>query len=192
MGILQKKAPYYRGKGPGVQGKRWPKYRYRFSSFKVRGGSQPSYARQQGGQRKGGHSHFLASTFSLRAARPATVLSDKTVKVALLQSEFYAKDFFELRIFIRKCSEILPEYFEPLFCGSEKISQTSRQISRQISQRKILKKFPDELLEERRAKKMTRDIPLLVKARPNSARLPVQCQCVAVGRSSYCHPGRHP
>ena len=25
------KVPYYREKGPGVQGKRWPKYRYCFS-----------------------------------------------------------------------------------------------------------------------------------------------------------------
>ena len=29
-------------KGPGVQGKRWPKYRYRFSCLKVRGGPLPS------------------------------------------------------------------------------------------------------------------------------------------------------
>ena len=36
------KAPYYKEKGPGVQGKRWPKYRYCFSCLKVRGGSLPS------------------------------------------------------------------------------------------------------------------------------------------------------
>ena len=37
--------------------------------------------------------------------------------------------FFEARIFSRKCSEVFPEMFEPLFCGSEKI-------------RKIPAKFP--------------------------------------------------
>ena len=37
-----KKSAYYREKGPGVQGKRWPKYRYCFSCLKVRGGSLPS------------------------------------------------------------------------------------------------------------------------------------------------------
>ena len=31
--------PYHSKKGPGAQGKRWPKYRYCFSCLKVRGGS---------------------------------------------------------------------------------------------------------------------------------------------------------
>ena len=50
---------------------------------------------------------------------------DKTghfVKVARLQSEFCTKDFFSSHEFsYEKCSEIFPEIFEPLFCGSEKI-----------------------------------------------------------------------
>ena len=37
-----KQVPYYREKGPGVQGERWPKYRYCFSCLKLRGGSLPS------------------------------------------------------------------------------------------------------------------------------------------------------
>ena len=41
-GNSSEKGPYYREKGPGVQGKRWPKYRYCFSCLKVRGGSPPS------------------------------------------------------------------------------------------------------------------------------------------------------
>ena len=63
---------------------------------------------------------------------------------------FARKIFFELRISYEKCSEIFPEYFEPLFCGSEKIPQNSRQNSHQISLRKMKKKFTDELLQERR------------------------------------------
>ena len=45
--------------------------------------------------------------------------------------------FLELRIFYEGCSEMCPEMFEPLFCGSEKFPLNSRQISRQISLRKI-------------------------------------------------------
>ena len=41
----EKKPTYYREKGPGVQGKRWPKYRYCFSCLKVRGGPLPSKTR---------------------------------------------------------------------------------------------------------------------------------------------------
>ena len=37
------KVPYYRGKVPGIQGKRWQKkYTYCFSCLRVRGGSLPS------------------------------------------------------------------------------------------------------------------------------------------------------
>ena len=44
------------------------------------------------------------------------------VKVARLQREFCTKDFFSSHEFsYEKCSEIFPEMFEPLFCGSEKI-----------------------------------------------------------------------
>ena len=44
-----------------------------------------------------------------------------------------------------------PEFFEPLFCVSEKIPQNSRKISRRMSLPKI-EKFTDELLQERRVK----------------------------------------
>ena len=46
------------------------------------------------------------------------------VKVARLQSEFCTKDYFfaSHEFSYEKCSEIFPEsFFEPLFCGSEKI-----------------------------------------------------------------------
>ena len=55
-----------------------------------------------------------------------------------------------------KCSEIFPEIFEALFCGSEKIPRKFPPNfplnSLQISLRKIKKKFTDELLQERREK----------------------------------------
>ena len=41
-GNSSEKVPYYREKGPGVQGKRWPKFRYSLSCLKVRGVSPPS------------------------------------------------------------------------------------------------------------------------------------------------------
>ena len=42
--------------------------------------------------------------------------------MAHLQSEFCTKDFFSSYEFsYEKCSDIFPEFFEPLFCGSEKI-----------------------------------------------------------------------
>ena len=41
-----------------------------------------------------------------------------------------------------KCSEIFPEVFEPLFCGSKKIPHNSRQISHKISLPKIKKNSP--------------------------------------------------
>ena len=62
-------------------------------------------------------------------------LKARILKLARLQSEFCTKDFLELRIFLRRCSEVFPENFEPFFCGSEKISQNSRQVSHQISLR---------------------------------------------------------
>ena len=44
------------------------------------------------------------------------------LRVARLQSEFCTKDFFlSYEFSYEKCSEIFPEFFEPLFCGSEKI-----------------------------------------------------------------------
>ena len=51
------------------------------------------------------------------------------LRVARLQNGVGTKDFFEARFFSRKSSEIFPEMFVPLFCGSEKIPQSSRQIS---------------------------------------------------------------
>ena len=56
------------------------------------------------------------------------------IKVARLQSEFCTKDFFfsSYEFSHEKCSEISPEMFEPLFCGSAKIPQNCRQISCKI------------------------------------------------------------
>ena len=34
-GNSSEKVPYYRGKGPGAQGKRWPKYRYCFLALRL-------------------------------------------------------------------------------------------------------------------------------------------------------------
>ena len=67
--------------------------------------------------------------------------------VACLQNEFCTKDFFlaSYEFSYEKCSEIFPEIFEPLFCGSEKIRENSLQISHsiiQISLRKIQKNSP--------------------------------------------------
>ena len=76
---------------------------------------------------------------------------------------FARKIFFELRIFLRKMPEISPEIFEPLFCGSEKIPQNSRQISHQISQislRKIKKNSPTSFC--RSAGRKIADVPKLL------------------------------
>ena len=37
-----RKSAVLQGKRPGVQGKKWPKYRYSFSYLRVKGGSLPS------------------------------------------------------------------------------------------------------------------------------------------------------
>ena len=69
--------------------------------------------------------------------------SGQFFKVARLQSEFCTKDFFlSYEFSYENCPEISPGNFEPLFCGSEKILQNSRQNSHQIAQislRKIKK-----------------------------------------------------
>ena len=65
------------------------------------------------------------------------------IRVARLQNEVCTKDFFRATgISHEKCSEVFPENFEPLFSGSEKIPQNSRQTSRQISLPKIKKNSP--------------------------------------------------
>ena len=58
MGILQKKCRTTGKKGPGVQGKRCPKYRYCFSYLKVRGGPLPS--------KKGPNVFFLSNNQNQR------------------------------------------------------------------------------------------------------------------------------
>ena len=72
------------------------------------------------------------------------------LKVVHLQSEFCPKYVFELRISYEKCSMLrnCPRIFELYFVGPKKIPQNSRQISHQISLRKIKK--VGELLQERR------------------------------------------
>ena len=75
------------------------------------------------------------------------------VKVAHLQSEFCTKDFFSSYEFsYEKCSEIFPEIFEPLFCGSEKIPgkfPPNFPLNFPNFPVKNQKKFTDELLQER-------------------------------------------
>ena len=58
---------------------------------------------------------------------------------------FARKIFSSHEFSYEKCSEIFPEIFEPLFCGSEKSPENSLQISHSIfhiSLRKIKKKSP--------------------------------------------------
>ena len=78
----------------------------------------------------------------------------KNVKVARLQSEFCTKDiFFSSHEFsYEKCSEIFPENFEPLFCGSEKIPgkfPPNFPLNFPNFPAKNRKKITDELLQER-------------------------------------------
>ena len=80
------------------------------------------------------------------------------VKVARLQSEFCTKDFFSSHEFsYEKCSEIFPEIFEPLFCGSEKIPgkfPPNFPLNFPNFPAKNQKKFTDELLQECREKSL--------------------------------------
>ena len=83
----------------------------------------------------------------------ATALGRQALKVARLQSEVWHQLFLvDLRISYEKCSENFPEMFELLFCGSKKIPQNSRQISRRISL-PDKEKFNDEILQEPRENK---------------------------------------
>ena len=79
-------------------------------------------------------------------------------KVARLQSEFRTKDFLlSYEFSYEKCPEISPDFFEPLFCGSEKIPLNSRQNSHQISQislRKINKISPTSFCRSARRNKI--------------------------------------
>ena len=82
---------------------------------------------------------FKIGSLSLRIADAQNI-----VNVARVQSELCTKDLFfvSYEFSYEKYSEIFPEMFEPSFCASEKIPQNSRQISHQISLRKIKKKSP--------------------------------------------------
>ena len=61
-----------------------------------------------------------------------------------------ARKIFSRRIFSRKMLRSLPEFFEPLFCGSEKFPQNSHQISQRLFPSPKSKKITNELLQERR------------------------------------------
>ena len=50
----------------------------------------------------------------------------QSVKAARLQREFCTKIFLSYEFSYEKCSEISPEFFEPLFCVSEKNPAKSR------------------------------------------------------------------
>ena len=77
--------------------------------------------------------------------------------MARLQREFCTKDFFSSHEFsYERCSEIFPEIFEPLFCGSEKIPgkfPPNFPLNFPNFPAKNQKKFTDELLQERRENK---------------------------------------
>ena len=59
--------------------------------------------------------------------------------VALLQSEFWCANNFGGYDFSHENAPKFPEFFEALFCGSDKVPQKSRQISHKISLRQIQK-----------------------------------------------------
>ena len=92
------------------------------------------------------------------------------VKVARLQSELCTKDFFlSYEFSYEKCPDIFPEIFEPSFCGSEKILQNSRQISHQISLRKIIKNSPTSFCRSAGRTSGNRAIRDSVPLRPGGA-----------------------
>ena len=70
---------------------------------------------------------------------------------------FARKIFFSSHeVSYEKCSEIFPEIFEPLFCGSEKIPgkfPPNFPLNFPNFPAKNQKKFTDELLQERRENK---------------------------------------
>ena len=65
---------------------------------------------------------------------------------------FARKIVFELRISYEKCSEISPEIFEALFCGSEKFRKSPAKFPTKFPKFPCekSKKITDELLQERR------------------------------------------
>ena len=83
-----------------------------------------------------------------------SVTAYKIVRVAHLQSEVCTKYFFQARIFSREMLRNFPENFEPLFCGSEKIPQNSRQVPAKKFPPENQKRIANELLQERREKKL--------------------------------------
>ena len=65
------------------------------------------------------------------------------IRVARLQNEVGTKYFSRHNIFSRKMLPFFPEIVEPLFCGSEKIPQNSRQkIPQNFPPKKSPKKSP--------------------------------------------------
>ena len=82
-------------------------------------------------------------------------------KVARLQSEFCTKDFFRATNFLTKnAPKFPPNFFEPLFCGSEKIPgkfPPNFPLNFPNFPAKNQKKFTDELLQERRENKIVRN-----------------------------------
>ena len=112
-------------------------------------GSGHSCKRQPGqrkrGQRKG-------------ATSKTSKIVQKSVKAVRLQSEFCTKDLCSSYEFsYEKCSEIFPEIFEPLFCGSEKSHKIPAKFPTKFPKFRCEKsqKITDELLQERREKKMS-------------------------------------
>ena len=89
-------------------------------------------------------SKIFSTLFDIfRAGGKKRQKSSKSVKNILggtsAERSWHERFFARHEFSHEKCSEIFPEFFEPLFCGSEKIPQNSRQISRKISLPKIKK-----------------------------------------------------
>ena len=105
---------------------------------------------------KQGSEEMPQSANTKHAENADTKTTWKILKVARLQSEFCTERFFSSHEFSHeKCSEIFPENFEPLFCGSEKIPgkfPPNFPLNFPNFPAKNKKKFTDELLQERREK----------------------------------------
>ena len=98
---LFRKSAVLQGKGPGVQGTMWPKYRYWFSCLKVRGGSLPSnkrFSKMISWNAKNLGSALLAEPhvavmFSCRTLTPSEKVSCRTVQIAEPNALNLGKDY---------------------------------------------------------------------------------------------------
>ena len=95
----------------------------------------------------------LKNAVILRFGRPlsAQCFPSCLLRWHVCRVNFFTKDFFELRIFLRKMLRNFPEIFEPLFCGSNPGKFTPNfPLNFPNFPAKNQKKITDELLQERR------------------------------------------